>query len=175
MPRDLAVMRGGNDEPKDKISRDMDKQDHLAEIKPYVQTLTISDVDSAVKLEDAAFPPEERATREKVIVPPSLHFVSLPPNPTCDHTALSPHPKPLWSPWRHHLHLFPFLLEPYLLSLRRHHKITRNLSLLMCHTVCHALKYARVVRTTAACRTSHKKRLLDKVPLGVIDQKLSRI
>jgi hypothetical protein len=94
MPRDLAAMRRGNDEPKDKISRDMDKQDHLAEIKPYVQALTISDVDSAVKLEDAAFPPEERATREKVIVPPSLHFVSLPPNPTRDHVAHLRHPKP---------------------------------------------------------------------------------
>ncbi|KAH0294141.1 polyamine acetyltransferase, variant, partial [Aureobasidium sp. EXF-3399] len=65
MPRDLAAMMRGDDEPKDKISRDMDKQDHLAEIKPYVQTLTVSDVDSALKLEDATFPPEERATREK--------------------------------------------------------------------------------------------------------------
>jgi hypothetical protein len=89
MPRDLAAMRRGNDEPKDKISRDMDKQDHLAEIKPYVQTLTISDVDSAIKLEDAAFPPEERATREKVIVPPSLHFVSLSPNPTRDYVSFT--------------------------------------------------------------------------------------
>lgn len=77
MPRDLAAMMRGDDEPKDKISRDMEKQDHLAEIKPYVQTLTVSDVDSAVKLEDATFPPEERATREKVFVPPSLHFISL--------------------------------------------------------------------------------------------------
>ena len=75
MPRDLAAMMRRDEEPKDKISRDMEKQDHLAEIKPYVQTLTISDVDSAVKLEDATFPPEERATREKVFVPPSLHFV----------------------------------------------------------------------------------------------------
>ncbi|KAG9544904.1 hypothetical protein KCV01_g24695, partial [Aureobasidium melanogenum] len=65
MPRDLAALMRGDDEPKDKISRDMEKQDHLAEIKPYVQTLTTSDIDSAVKLEDATFPPEERATREK--------------------------------------------------------------------------------------------------------------
>jgi hypothetical protein len=81
MPRDLAALRRGDNESKDKISRDMDKQDHLAEIKPYVQTLTISDVDSAVKLEDATFPPEERATREKVFVPPSLLFVFLLPSP----------------------------------------------------------------------------------------------
>lgn len=66
MPRDLAAMMRGDDEPKDKISRDMEKQDHLAEIKPYAQSLTLSDLDSCVKLEDATFPPEERATREKV-------------------------------------------------------------------------------------------------------------
>ncbi|CAD0089220.1 unnamed protein product [Aureobasidium mustum] len=47
MPRDLAALMRGDDEPKDKISRDMEKQDHLAEIKPYVQTLTTSDIDSA--------------------------------------------------------------------------------------------------------------------------------
>jgi hypothetical protein len=81
MPRDLAATMRRDEGPKDKISRDMEKQDHLAEIKPYVQALTISDVDSAVKLEDATFPPEERATREKVFVPPSLHFVSPLPSP----------------------------------------------------------------------------------------------
>lgn len=51
---------------KDKIERDMDKQDAWAEIKPYTKSLTPSDVESCVKLEDATFPPQERATREKV-------------------------------------------------------------------------------------------------------------
>lgn len=87
MPRDLAALMRGDEEPKDKISRDMEKQDHLAEIKPYVQTLTTSDIDSAVKLEDATFPPEERATREKVFVPPSMHFVPLSSSP--QHVILS--------------------------------------------------------------------------------------
>lgn len=108
MPRDLAAMMRGDDEPKDKISRDMDKQDHLAEIKPYVQTLTVSDIDSAVKLEDATFPPEERATREKVFVPPSLHFGSLfphTPTSTRDYVALPPRPKLPCSSWRNQLHL----------------------------------------------------------------------
>lgn len=54
---------------KDKISRDMDKQDAWTEIKPYTKTLTPSDVDSCVLLEDATFPPQERATREKVSCP----------------------------------------------------------------------------------------------------------
>lgn len=91
MPRDLAAMRdqilngmpelqkssatldpaqtekgSSNYEPKDKISRDMDKQDHLAKIKPYTKSLTISDVGSCLELEEATFPPEERCTKEKV-------------------------------------------------------------------------------------------------------------
>lgn len=51
---------------KDKIERDMDKQDAWVEIKPYTKSLTPSDVDACVKLEDATFPPQERATKEKV-------------------------------------------------------------------------------------------------------------
>ena len=35
-------------------------------IKPYVQSLTMLDLESCVKLEEATFPPEERCTREKV-------------------------------------------------------------------------------------------------------------
>jgi hypothetical protein len=90
MPRDLAaMMRGDQDEPKDKISRDMEKQDHLAEIKPYVQTLTTSDIDSAVKLEDATFPPEERATREKVSYYPSCCMMLSLAAPTRDLVAYS--------------------------------------------------------------------------------------
>lgn len=79
MPRDLASFKQSSQEPKDKISRDMDKQDHLAEIKPYAKSLTFSDVESSVKLEDATFPPQERATREKVCdcATPLLHVVSL--------------------------------------------------------------------------------------------------
>ena len=36
------------------------------DLHPYTQTLTLSDVESCVILEEAAFPPQERATREKV-------------------------------------------------------------------------------------------------------------
>lgn len=45
----------------------MDKQDAWAEIKPYTKSLTPSDVDACVKLEDATFPPQERATKEKFL------------------------------------------------------------------------------------------------------------
>lgn len=42
------------------------KRDNL---HPYTQTLTLSDVQSCVILEEAAFPPQERATKEKVSQP----------------------------------------------------------------------------------------------------------
>lgn len=38
-------------------------------VHPYTQTLTLNDVESCVVLEEAAFPPQERATREKVSQP----------------------------------------------------------------------------------------------------------
>ena len=36
------------------------------DMHPYVQTLSISDLESCVALENAVFPAEERCTREKV-------------------------------------------------------------------------------------------------------------
>lgn len=48
------------------------------DIHPYTQTLTLSDVESCVILEEAAFPPQERATREKVSQPfPLPHHDTL--------------------------------------------------------------------------------------------------
>jgi hypothetical protein len=42
------------------------RNDKLDELHPYTQTLSMSDVESCVILENAAFPPNERASREKV-------------------------------------------------------------------------------------------------------------
>lgn len=36
------------------------------DLHPYVQTLSLADLDSCVALENAAFPEEERCSREKV-------------------------------------------------------------------------------------------------------------
>ncbi|CAK4030845.1 acyl- N-acyltransferase [Lecanosticta acicola] len=36
------------------------------ELHPYTQTLSLSDLESCVRLEEAAFPPQERASREKL-------------------------------------------------------------------------------------------------------------
>ena len=50
-----------------------EKRDYL---HPYTQTLTLNDVESCVRLEDVAFPPNERCSREKVsavrLIIPSL-------------------------------------------------------------------------------------------------------
>lgn len=56
-------------------SAPLSKRDHL---HPYTQTLTVTDVDSCVRLEDATFPPQERCTREKVRfhVRPAMPFVA---------------------------------------------------------------------------------------------------
>lgn len=45
------------------LSQRNEKRD---EIHPYTQTLSLSDIDSCVLLEEQAFPPNERCTREKV-------------------------------------------------------------------------------------------------------------
>lgn len=42
-------------------------QDDGPAIKPYVQSLTMLDLESCVKLEEATFPPQERCSREKFI------------------------------------------------------------------------------------------------------------
>lgn len=45
------------------LSQRNEKRDVL---HPYTQTLSLSDIESCVRLEEATFPPQERCTREKV-------------------------------------------------------------------------------------------------------------
>lgn len=52
----------------------------LDELHPYTQTLSLPDIESCVVLENAAFPPEERASREKVS-PQSLPHECRPMSP----------------------------------------------------------------------------------------------
>lgn len=98
MPRDLQELKNGllGDKPsvektgdekssisappaeiKDRITRDMERDDQINEVKPYVQTLNLSDVDSCLKLEQAVFPPNEQASREKVSCFPISWFGGL--------------------------------------------------------------------------------------------------
>lgn len=43
---------------------------NLSDLHPHVQTLSLSDVDICVALENATFPEPERCSREKVSYPP---------------------------------------------------------------------------------------------------------
>lgn len=55
------------------FSQMVQKNDKRDELHPYTQTLSPSDLESCVRLEEEAFPPNERATREKVrsfLLPP---------------------------------------------------------------------------------------------------------
>lgn len=45
------------------------------ELHPYTQTLTLNDVESCVRLEEATFPPNERCSREKVSPSRNLSLV----------------------------------------------------------------------------------------------------
>ena len=55
------------------------------DLHPYTQSLSINDIDSCTKLEEETFPPNERATREKV----SLHVLSFYPTvPITEDTPL---------------------------------------------------------------------------------------
>ncbi|KXT01180.1 hypothetical protein AC578_592 [Pseudocercospora eumusae] len=51
-----------NDSIVTELSQRNEKRD---ELHPYTQTLSLSDVESCVRLEEATFPPQERCTREK--------------------------------------------------------------------------------------------------------------
>ena len=53
------------------------KADDRNELHPYVQTLSLSNLESCVALEDAIFPPNERCTKEKVDASHSTHPFQL--------------------------------------------------------------------------------------------------
>ncbi|KAK5167185.1 uncharacterized protein LTR77_007916 [Saxophila tyrrhenica] len=61
-----APMDAEDDMPQGSLfSQMVQNNDKRDELHPYTQTLTISDVESCTRLEEEAFPPNERATREK--------------------------------------------------------------------------------------------------------------
>ncbi|KAH9831316.1 polyamine acetyltransferase [Teratosphaeria destructans] len=68
--RSSAMDAGDEERMVDSLSRQSKRQQlsdqpKRDELHPYTQTLSISDVDSCVTLEEQAFPPNERASREK--------------------------------------------------------------------------------------------------------------
>lgn len=68
------------------LSQRNEKRD---ELHPYTQTLSMSDLESCVRVEEEAFPPHERATREKVSSHILLYtpFVTLYLVTTCRYTC----------------------------------------------------------------------------------------
>ena len=66
-------MTADHDHDQDSYSDTTEYMDELGQsnakrdpLHPYTQTLSLSDIESCIRLEDAAFPPQERCTREKV-------------------------------------------------------------------------------------------------------------
>ena len=79
----LAALTGNDDFPEFIIHSDETGLHHLPErrakasekdnLHPYVQTLSISNLESCVALENAIFPEQERCSREKVELPLIKH------------------------------------------------------------------------------------------------------
>ena len=65
MPRELAS-RQGQATPLTASPNAQTPRFDKGNLHPYVQTLTVADVESCVALENAAFPEHERCSREKV-------------------------------------------------------------------------------------------------------------
>lgn len=59
------LVKDEDNDPGDKLVRDMRQDDKRNELHPFVQTLTLSNLDSCVQLENATFPPNEAASKEK--------------------------------------------------------------------------------------------------------------
>ncbi|KAF2452735.1 hypothetical protein BDY21DRAFT_375311 [Lineolata rhizophorae] len=51
----------------DRLMRDMAAEDARSALHPYAQTLTLSDLESCVRLEEACFPAHEAASRDKFV------------------------------------------------------------------------------------------------------------
>lgn len=70
----------------DGVVVDMNAQEReiwtMNDLNPYVQTLSLADLESCVALENAAFPEEERCSREKVREPVLCIYFSIVKTPT---------------------------------------------------------------------------------------------
>ena len=72
-PGDLPGILGSEEEEEAAIAALSQRNEKRDELHPYTQSLTLSDLESCVRVEEQTFPPQERCTREKV----SLSTVSL--------------------------------------------------------------------------------------------------
>ena len=65
-PANRPVIRRGSLPLFSLRNRDGADYKDVSDLHPYVQTLTIADLESCITLENMAFPPEERCSPEKV-------------------------------------------------------------------------------------------------------------
>ena len=62
----FIIHRSASEDREVQLSRSMRNAEDENNLHPYVQTLSLSDLDSCVALEEDAFPEHERCSREKV-------------------------------------------------------------------------------------------------------------
>ena len=71
-PNEFTIHRNDTDETASQISNGWKMAEQRNKLHPYVQTLSIADLESCDRLESSCFPEEERCTREKVYLPTVL-------------------------------------------------------------------------------------------------------
>lgn len=74
----------------DKLAQAMSQDESKSRLHPFTQILTLKDVGSCLKLEEAAFPPHQRCSREKVSDPVSTHRNSMPLSARTSHSCSNP-------------------------------------------------------------------------------------
>ena len=62
----LIISSDDSDDRDLQMSNSIRKRDQVKNLHPYVQTLSLADLESIVALENAAFPEQERCSRQKV-------------------------------------------------------------------------------------------------------------
>lgn len=67
-PLEFTIHSSDTDQTTSQAPRRSKKAQGMATLRPYVQTLSIADLDSCERLENSCFPEEERCTREKVCI-----------------------------------------------------------------------------------------------------------
>ena len=62
----FTIIRDESEDRELQMSNSLRKGDEKKNLHPYVQILSVSDLEAAEALEKAAFPPNERCSKEKV-------------------------------------------------------------------------------------------------------------
>ena len=65
----FTIVRDESDDREQQLSKTLRRSDEKNKLHPYVQLLSISDLEACVALETATFPERERCSREKVCFP----------------------------------------------------------------------------------------------------------